>query len=103
MIKNSYFAPRIDYKTCLMFEQNGMFGVKDKDGNVVEEPIYDQVEFCEKYLYMHKDNHYKKYWYTGGSTEGPELDDDYTFIAWITPLAVAMANATCRDSRRDTS
>lgn len=81
MIKNSYFAPRIDYKTCHMFEQNGLLGVKDKDGNVVEEPIYDQVEFCEKYLYLHKDNHYKKYWYTGGSTEGPDHDDDYTFIA----------------------
>lgn len=38
-------------KGGVKFERNGKFGLKNASGEIVLEPVYDQIELCKEYLY----------------------------------------------------
>lgn len=61
------------------FEQEGKFGLKNANGEIVLEPVYDQIEQCLEYLYTRAGEIVKEYFPFGMVQQSAFNPDDPTF------------------------
>ena len=61
------------------FEKNGLWGLKSSDGDIVLNPIFDQIEFCSDFIYVHYEHRHTFFYKDGGTTDCSDRDDDFRF------------------------
>ena len=66
-------------QSSVKFQENGLWGLKSPDGEMVLEPKYDQIEICADFVYAHYENRHIFFYKNGGSSDRSDLDDDYLF------------------------
>lgn len=66
-------------KSGCKFCENGLWGVKSVDGEVLIAAKYDQIEICSDYVYAHYGTRHTYFYYNGATSDSPDWDDDYRF------------------------
>lgn len=56
------------------FQENGRWALKSRDGRILFEAEYDQLEICSDYIYVHSENRHAYYYYDGCLSYGPDWD-----------------------------
>ena len=67
-------------QNCLLFEKDGLLGLKDENGTIICEPEYLQIEKCTGYIFFYQPNHTYKYVYPGGSESGYMPEEERPYI-----------------------
>lgn len=70
---------RQNVKDGYKFQEKGLWGLKSKDGDVLLDAKYDQIEVCSDYVYSHYGNRHICFYYDGHTTDSLDRDDDYRF------------------------
>lgn len=61
------------------FEKDGLWGLTSPFGEILLNPVYDQIEICSDYVYVHYKNRHTFYYKDGGSRDCADREDDYRF------------------------
>jgi len=61
------------------FKENEFWGIKDETGEIILEPMYDTIEFCTDFIYVHYDDRHMFLYKNGVSRDCADSDDDYRF------------------------
>lgn len=64
----------------IVFEQDGLLGVKDADGTIICEPEYLQIEKCSDHVFFYLPNNTYKYMYPGGAESGYMPEEERPYI-----------------------
>ncbi len=66
-------------KSAVIFEKEGLLGLKSPSGEIVLKPKYDQIEFCTDFVYAHYGTRHVFFYKTGSSSDCPDMENDYRF------------------------
>lgn len=72
-------ARRLKAKDGYKFQENGLWGLKSKDGETLLDAKYNQIEVCSDYVYAHYGNRHTCFYYDGHTSDSADRDDDYRF------------------------
>lgn len=59
--------------------ENGLFGIKSANGDILEDAKYDQIEYCEDYIYLHYGERHKFIYSNGVCYDCKDSVDEYEF------------------------
>ena len=77
--KKESAAPMSRAKDGYKFCENGLWGLKSKDGEMLIAAKYDQLGICRDYVYARYDRRHTYFYYNGATSDSPIWDDDYRF------------------------
>lgn len=77
--KKKNAAPMSKAKDGYKFCENGLWGLKSKDGEILIAAKYNQLEICRDYVYACYGKRYTCFYYNGATSDSPILDNDYRF------------------------
>ena len=77
--KKDNASPMSRAKEGYKFSENGLWGLKSKDGKVLIAAKYDQLEICSDYVYAHYGNRHTIFYYNGATSDSIDWEDDYRF------------------------